>query len=267
MEGPKFKVGDRVRVLKCASAGLDENQLTGTINYRPRSFSRFYGVQLDNYKIPVTVYEEDLWLIESELKGTPADGKYHVENIRNNQDEFRAAKEKDDHAKECECKGEIIEEHHKGCLCCSCLSPEDKFVPKELLHPKYRQGYVHPKADRGIKTTLPMDSTARKGYPIFEGVIKYFPAAIAGCARVSKIGNDKHNPGEAMHHARGKSTDHGDCIQRHMMDLNEDYGKGVGRDENGIPQVDYIVWRACAQAQEWHEKNDGAPLAPNAKEG
>ena len=116
------------------------------------------------------------------------------------------------------------------------------------------------------KTTLPVDSASRKEYPLFEGVLKYAPAALAGVARVSKLGNDKHNPGQDLHHSRGKSMDHGDCILRHMVDMSEDFGMGVGRDEKGVPQVDMIAWRALMLAQEWHEKHDGAPMAPNARE-
>lgn len=114
-------------------------------------------------------------------------------------------------------------------------------------------------------TTLPTDSEARKAYPLFRGPLRYFPAAIAAVANLCKLGNDKHNPGEEMHHARGKSTDHADCIMRHLMDMSEDFGHGVGRDENGVPQVVMIAWRALALAQEWLENNDGKPFAPGAR--
>lgn len=116
-----------------------------------------------------------------------------------------------------------------------------------------------------LNTTLPQDSNARKEYPLYSGPLKYFPAALAGVAQVCKIGNDKHNPGEELHHARGKSKDHADCILRHLVDLSENFGKGVGKDEQGIPQVAYIAWRALALAQEWYEQNEGAPLAPGAR--
>jgi len=115
------------------------------------------------------------------------------------------------------------------------------------------------------KTTLPLDSAERKNYPLFTATFRYFPATLAWVARLCKIGNDKHNPGQELHHARGKSTDHADCILRHMMDMSEDFGKGVGRDENGAPQVVMIAWRANALCQEWLEKNEGAPLAPGAR--
>lgn len=121
-------------------------------------------------------------------------------------------------------------------------------------------------ADPETKTTLPVDSDLRKRVPLFRGLLRYFPAALAKVAEVSLVGNEKHNPGQELHHARGKSTDQADCILRHLVDLSEDYGKGVGRDQDGVPQVAYIAWRALALAQEWLEKNDGAPLAPGAKE-
>lgn len=115
------------------------------------------------------------------------------------------------------------------------------------------------------KSTLPKDSKLRKEFPLYEGLLKYFPSALAYVARVSKIGNDKHNAGEPLHHARGKSKDHADCILRHLLDLTESYGKGVGRDEQGIPQVAYIAWRALALAQEWLEEHEHMPLASGAK--
>lgn len=113
--------------------------------------------------------------------------------------------------------------------------------------------------------TLPSNSLERKEVPLYAGVLKYFPAALTSVACVSKLGNDKHNPGEPLHHARGKSGDHADCILRHLIDLTEDRGKGVGYDEDGVPQVAYIAWRALALAQEWLETYAEFPTAPGAK--
>ncbi len=115
------------------------------------------------------------------------------------------------------------------------------------------------------KTTLPLASKERKDFPLYSGLLQYFPAALTQVSYVSKIGNDKHNPGEPLHHSRGKSADHADCIMRHLLDMKENFGKGLGRDENGVPQVSYIAWRALALAQEWLEQNSHAPLAPAAK--
>jgi hypothetical protein len=114
-------------------------------------------------------------------------------------------------------------------------------------------------------TTLPLSSKARKEIPLVEGVLRYFPAALAGVARVSRIGNAKHNgPDAPLRHARGVSMDHADALVRHLLDLEEDLGLGKGCDEKGVPQVAYIAWRALALAQEWYEKEHGCPLAPNA---
>jgi len=106
--------------------------------------------------------------------------------------------------------------------------------------------------------TLPTDSAARKEIPIAEGVLFYFPAAIAEVARISRIGNDKHNPGEPLHHARGKSMDHEDCIVRHTLDARE--SAGAVRTEHLANRA----WRALAALQE-HCETAGAPLAPNAR--
>lgn len=104
-----------------------------------------------------------------------------------------------------------------------------------------------------------------EGTRLFAGLFCYYPAALAAAARVSKVGNDKHNPGQELHHARGKSMDHSDCILRHMIDLQEDFGAGVGYDEAGMPQAGYIAWRALAFAQQWLEDHASARLAPAAR--
>lgn len=117
--------------------------------------------------------------------------------------------------------------------------------------------------------TLPTDSEARKQIPAFSGCVKYFPAAIAGVARISKIGNDKHNPGEELNHDRNKSLDHADCILRHLMDTADliaalERGQ-ITSPEQILAEVSSLAWRALAYSQTLHEKYDGAPLAPGAK--
>lgn len=117
--------------------------------------------------------------------------------------------------------------------------------------------------------TLPTDSLARKNYPLFKGVLCYFPAALAGVANISKVGNDKHNPGQELHHARGKSTDHGDCVIRHLIDAADllaalERGNSSVTQQDVLNEVSQLAWRALALSQELHEKF-GAPLAPGAK--
>lgn len=124
-----------------------------------------------------------------------------------------------------------------------------------------------------MNMTLPTDSEERKEIPLYRGLFAYFPAALARIARHSKESNDKHNPGMPMHHARGKSTDHEDCILRHTMDLG-DLLAAYERDHSlELPAViDSILyeataraWRSLAALQELCERFAGAPLAPNAR--
>lgn len=98
-----------------------------------------------------------------------------------------------------------------------------------------------------IPSPLPTDSDERKRYPLYRGLMAYFPAALAAVAHHSYKGNEKHNPGLPMQHARGKSSDHEDCILRHLME--GDY--------------EGVAWRALALLQEKLEA-EGAPVAPGA---
>jgi hypothetical protein len=123
-----------------------------------------------------------------------------------------------------------------------------------------------------MKTTLPTDSAARKGVPLYSGVLKYAPAALAGIAKISKSGNEKHNPGQPLHHARGKSSDHGDCILRHatdVADIEAAFERGAEKTSEHVEallsEASQLAWRAVMWSQELHEKYGGAPLAPGAR--
>lgn len=118
------------------------------------------------------------------------------------------------------------------------------------------------------KLTLTTDSEARKAIPLRGGCYAYFPAALMGVAIHSKMGNDKHNPGEPLHHARGKSMDHAECIERHLMDLEDMTARKViftdAERDAVLAEANALSWRVLALSQELHEKF-GAPLAPAAK--
>lgn len=107
-------------------------------------------------------------------------------------------------------------------------------------------------------SALPTDALARNEYPMADGLLYYFPAALAEVARVSKIGNDQHNPGQPMHWARGKSTDHANKIIRHQLEAGT-------RDVDGTLHSAKVAWRALAQLQEELERDHGAPLPRNAR--
>lgn len=102
---------------------------------------------------------------------------------------------------------------------------------------------------------LPTDSKTRKNLPIATGVLGYFPLAIAYVAFVSKVGNDQHNPGQPMHWARGKSTDHADCITRHLIE------RGTV-DVDNLRHSGKLAWRALAILQEELEAALASGLQP-----
>lgn len=84
----------------------------------------------------------------------------------------------------------------------------------------------------------------RKQRPLYSGVVNYFRDALLEVAHVSFIGNLQHNPGQPLHWAREKSTDHLDCILRHTSD------HGVEPlDDDGGYHLAKVAWRALAELQ------------------
>lgn len=125
--------------------------------------------------------------------------------------------------------------------------PSSPSIMTTLAEPEKLGGY----------TVLPTDPTARKSVPLGTGVLDYFPAALAEVARVSKAGNDQHNPGQPLHWARGKSQDQADTIIRHFLERG-------GIDADGQRHSAKMAWRALALLQIEME-NEGAPLSRGSK--
>jgi hypothetical protein len=90
-----------------------------------------------------------------------------------------------------------------------------------------------------MQPVLTTDKAARKAQPMARGVLDYFPRALAAVANVSYVGNQQHNPGEPMHWAMHKSTDHADCILRHLAE------RGT-LDDDGLRHSAKAAWRALA---------------------
>jgi len=90
-----------------------------------------------------------------------------------------------------------------------------------------------------------MTAEQRKKIPLYSGVIKYFPDALMEVAKVSQVGNDQHNKGEALHWAREKSTDQLDCVARHLTD----HARGDVFDDDGMRHLAKCGWRILAQLQ------------------
>jgi len=98
---------------------------------------------------------------------------------------------------------------------------------------------IKPMEGSKYKSILPSGSEERKAIPIYSGCINYFPLALIEVARLSKKGNDQHNPGHPLHWDRSKSGDELDALMRHLIE-----GDWVA-----------VAWRALAHCQKELEKN------------
>jgi len=90
----------------------------------------------------------------------------------------------------------------------------------------------------------------RKQTPLYSGLLKYFPDALAAVANLSYVGNEQHNPGEPLHWDRNKSSDHPDALLRHLLEAGS-------LDSDGICHTTKVAWRALAMLQqeiEWDEQ-------------
>jgi hypothetical protein len=96
--------------------------------------------------------------------------------------------------------------------------------------------------------TLPTVAKARKEIPIATGLLDYFPKACAAVANLSWVANEQHNPGEPMHWAREKSSDHDDCLIRHFLE------RGT-IDSDGLRHSAKVAWRALAMLELEIEKD------------
>lgn len=92
----------------------------------------------------------------------------------------------------------------------------------------------------------------RKEIPVYSGFIKYFPRAILAVARLSKVANEQHNPGQPLHWSKEKSSDDLDALMRHMIDdiiSNK-------TDSDGIMHLTKVAWRGMAKLERELEKNE-----------
>lgn len=95
-------------------------------------------------------------------------------------------------------------------------------------------------------------SLSRKRKPLFSGCMMYFPEALLAVSEHSLKANEKHNPGQDLHWAKEKSTDHADCVARHLMDIGPDWNELDP--ENGSYHATALAWRALALLQTVIEK-------------
>lgn len=121
--------------------------------------------------------------------------------------------------------------------------------PWPTAHPTQDEVYTRLSKEAAAKDEASLTpSQQRKATPLYSGVLAYFPLALAAVARLSKAGNDKHNPGQPLHWSRGKSNDHLDCIARHLADA------GGFDEETGELHDVALAWRSLANLQIAEEK-------------
>lgn len=89
----------------------------------------------------------------------------------------------------------------------------------------------------------------RKQLPVYSGVLKYFPDAIAEVSKVSRAGNEQHHPDKPLHWDRSKSTDELDALTRHLLEAGK-------IDTDGIRHSAKICWRALANLQKEIEQTN-----------
>ena len=92
------------------------------------------------------------------------------------------------------------------------------------------------------KMVLSKDPVERKQMPVTTGVLKYFPRAIAAVAHASWAGNQQHHPDKELFWDKTKSTDHLDCIGRHLIDAGT-------FDTDDIRHSAKLAWRALANLE------------------
>lgn len=123
-----------------------------------------------------------------------------------------------------------------------------------------------------MSLTLTTDSDERKKVQLVAGLDGYFPAALVGVAKHSYKSNEKHNKGQPMHWSIDKSTDHAECIRRHLLDLSEmlaDFARPgyltPFTPDQILDEANALAWRALALSQTLHMQFAGAPMPFNAR--
>lgn len=99
--------------------------------------------------------------------------------------------------------------------------------------------------------SLPTDAKERKEVPIYSGVLRYFPKALAAVAHLSRVGNEQHNPGQPLHWDRSKSGDELDALTRHLI------GAGT-TDVDGVLHSTKVAWRALANLEKELERGSAS---------
>ena len=105
---------------------------------------------------------------------------------------------------------------------------------------------------------LETDSSKRKEFPMYSGLFRYFPDALAEVAALSLHATKQHHPGKPMHWDRSKSDDELDALCRHLAEAGT-------LDTDSFFHDVKIAWRSLANLQKLLERVRGLPISPASK--
>jgi hypothetical protein len=95
----------------------------------------------------------------------------------------------------------------------------------------------------------------RKHRPMYRGLLAYFPNALELVSNVSDVGNIQHNgPDAPLYWDKTKSSDEPDALLRHL----KEYSEGKEFDDDGVPVLAKVCWRALAFLQREIDKERAA---------
>lgn len=83
----------------------------------------------------------------------------------------------------------------------------------------------------------------QKKTPLYQVLFGMFPNAAKAIAEHSLYGSEKHNPGQEVHWAFDKSTDHPGSLTRHLS------AAGTVDPETGKSHTIGMAWRALAMLE------------------
>lgn len=156
------------------------------------------------------------------------------------------------------CVHEDLDEHSAPCVGCKYVT-RGSYSNWQPKRPASSEEALASEAAPLLYDALPPErrvhlpeGAIRNELPMAEGVLDYFPNALAEVARLSFKATQQHHPDAGMHWDRNKSTDHANKIVRHTIDRGK-------RDEHGERHSAMLAWRALANLQEELERDLGLP--------
>lgn len=97
-----------------------------------------------------------------------------------------------------------------------------------------------------VRVTLDVSASERKGYPLYSGLIAYFPNALAEVAKVSQVGAIQHgqDPKDIFRDLSKVSVKGDlDAMMRHLLDAGY-------TDTDGLRHTAKLAWRALSALEE-----------------